>query len=250
MRRECIRKPNRTSVRNRWKTAMRKFLIAAAATAAIALPAFSAGAVSIDPADYDRILTEGYRTTTVDGADVSGHGAIAGNTDILSFSRGLDIGPVVVGEDILFIGNVSDGGADDIFVENVTGILTVDILNFTARTPQAGVGFAADFSLHVDDVLVETISLSGTGSDLIENRSFGPLLLTDQKFMLRAYGMAGWANYDIALALGPAPQPAQFQNQGPGQNRSIATAPIPGGLPLMLGGLALIGFAVAGRRRR
>ena len=225
---------------------MRKTLLAAIASTMVVLPALSAGAATITPADFTRILTEGRRTQTIDGADVSGHAALPDNGDVKSFSRSLDIGEIAPGDRLLLVGAVTAGGADEYFSEGVSGVVQFDVINFAASDRASDTPFNALFMVFLDGVLTETLDLGGAGADLIENQSFGSVAANNQRVGFRVYGTEGASAFDVGLSVTELPFFSSFGLDQPLER--LSTVPLPLSLPLLLGGLAALGLA--GRTRK
>lgn len=235
---------------------MHKHLLASVAALAVGVSAMTGHAVAIDPGDFNRILTEGFRTATVDGADVAGNAALPGNNDILSFSRSLDVGPFDPHAKVLLVGGVTAGGADEIFGARVSGIVDFSVLNFTATDPNVGGAFATDFYVLIDGEVAQEFRLSGTDDQLIENRAFSSLTLDNQKLGVRVFGRIANADYDVAFSISPlqsvGDEPGTGEpDLGPEASDSGAgnppPIPLPPALPLLLAGLGA--FGLAGQRR-
>ncbi|MEQ8748324.1 MAG: hypothetical protein RIC52_00990, partial [Amphiplicatus sp.] len=86
---------------------MSRMVIAAAMAAFATGASIAADAATIDPSDFDRKFTEGKRTATLDGADLTGFGWNAANNDV----KTLDVGALAPGDDLLLVGRVGAGGA-------------------------------------------------------------------------------------------------------------------------------------------
>lgn len=222
---------------------MQKFITAAAVAAIAFLPLSAATAATIDPSDFDLIFTEGKRTTTIDGADVSGHAWNDRNSDIKSF----DLGELNTKDDVLLVGWLGAGGADVYFSTSTTGRVEVSVINF-AQSDYAfddEAAFGARFELSVNDALVSHLELAGVGGDLIENQSLLPTTANDDRISLRILGLDAYTDFDIAIRVRSENAAAQVASV-------IGTVPLPAGLPLMAGALAMIGMASLrrGRARR
>ncbi|MEL6476868.1 MAG: VPLPA-CTERM sorting domain-containing protein [Pseudomonadota bacterium] len=209
---------------------MSKIIRAAIAAAPLAFGAFAAQAATIDPADFDLITSEGQRTATVDGADVSGLAVVVGNPD----NDSAELGSLRANDDILTIGRVVEMRTptapftDEYTFASARGQVDVNVINF-AESSRGGVSpFTGLFELLVDDTLVESFEI--TSSSLVENTAFSTLtFVNNQKVTIRVSALEGISDYDI------------------GVSGSFAV-PLPASLPLFLGGLA--GLAVVARRRK
>lgn len=220
--------PGRKNAKEKPMAKRAPFLLA---TVAVMLAHAGAGAVTIDPTDFDVILTENGRTTTIDGADVSGHAAIAGNGDI----RLLKFPNMRPGQKALFVGSVTSGGGDRFFNRHVTGLLEASVLNFAARDDNGGGAFSTLFKMFIGGVLMQTLDLSGDGDDLVENATFTSMQLDNQHVELMAHGTGGITLFDMMIGIAPAAE-APIQLLAPPQN--VVATPIPLGLPLMASVLA------------
>lgn len=211
---------------------MRAMTVLAIVTALAAAPALPAAAATVDPGAFDRIFTEGKRTLTVDGADVFGHAAVSGNGDVAVF----DMGPLSVGDDVLAVGRVVAGGSDSFAATPANGLVTVSVLNFAESSRDGESPFSALFKLFVGGALVETLDLGDSFPNVVENVAFGPVLTGGEEISLLIEAVSGVADYDVA-----------FSSVAPPQS-PIATAPAPAGLPLLFGGLAVLGMAACRKR--
>ena len=226
---------------------MNTLLSAVAAAALIILPLASSQAATIDPTDFDLIITEGKRTQTLDGADVSGVAWNNRNSDVKS----LDIGRLGAGDTVLLIGGVGAGGADVYFATSVTGIVEVSILNF-AQSPMffsEANAFGAQFDLSTKATLEDSLTLVsrldvfGQGSDLVENQSLAPVVGAGEIISLRILGLVGVTDFDIQINVRPEfVQLSAFSN--------VSAVPLPAGLPLMAGALAMVGLVNLRRNKK
>jgi hypothetical protein len=182
---------------------MNRFAFATGLAVALAT-ALPATAATIDPTDFDLILTESNRTATIDGADISGNEALPGNSNISTFSIGLDA-PV----DVLLAGKVGNGGRDRWESRLVTGELTVDVLNFTTSRNNNTDPFSTTFDILVNGTVVQSHTLSGTNNDLL-SASFSPIVLDGDNLQLRVQSVDGRTSYDIGVSLQPVPLAASF----------------------------------------
>ena len=213
---------------------MRK-TFAAAVAALVAFPVVTASAASINPADFDIIITEGKRTATVDGADVSGNAWNSRNSDV----KTMDIGPIGFGDDILLVGGVGAGGADVFFASDVTGQVDVNVINLAEASRSIGedIQFGARFDLFLNGALVETMDLFGNGAEIVDNNAFASVFTAGDEVRLRILGLAEVIDFDIGLSVA---NPFLSQRQALQQVNAV---PTPAALPLMFGALAFMGMA-------
>ena len=192
---------------------------------AVAIAAGSAQAATINPGDFDDIFTEGQRTQTVDGTDVSGF-TVAGFPDVTTF----DVGSIDVDDSLLIVGRGVENqlGLNDEFTsDSVSGVFTANIINFAESSRNGVSPFTGLFELFVDGSLVETIQISS--STLVENVAFTSITLNDASVLFRTTVTDGIADYDLSFS-------------------SVAAVPLPASLPLALAGL--LGLGYVGMRRR
>lgn len=157
----------------------------------------SASAVTIDPTSFDAIFTEGERVATVDGADVSGNAAVAGNGDVDT----VDIGPL--GGETLVVGRLAT--AEDSFTaSSVTGMATITVLNYAVASREGRSPFSATFQVLAGGVSVGSTSL-GTSAMGVPVASH---LFAGESFELLADGSAGTSDYDIRISIAAVPLPA------------------------------------------
>ena len=175
-----------------------KRLTLAAGLAAALCTALPAAASTIDPSDFETIFTEGGRTTTIDGADISGNAAVAGNKNIGRFDFGRFEGP----SQALFSGRVGNTGRDQWESRGVSGWLTFDVLNFTARKSNNTDPFSAKFMVFVNGKVVDEVTFSGTNTDLFST-TFAPILLDNADLRLRVKSLSGKSAYDISANIQP-----------------------------------------------
>lgn len=229
-----------------WRKAsvMNKVLSVATAAALFILPLASSHAATIDPTDFDLIITEGKRVQTLDGADVSNLAWNSRNSDVKS----LDIGPLNAGDDVLLVGGVGAGGADVYFTTSVTGIVEVSIVNF-AQSPldfDENAAFGGQFDLSTGTngsskpTLVSRLDLFGTGDELVENQSLAPVFSAGQQVWLSILGLAANTDFDIRISVGSFSAPALSSVSAPAL--SSVVVPLPAGLPLMTGAFAMLGM--------
>lgn len=187
------------------------------AVSALLLSAVAASAATVT-------YTEGKRTETIGGVDVSGYAALSGNGDIDSF----DVGTAVQGDSAMVIGRVAGVGNSDAWTSSsVTGTMSLSIDAY-AESSRAGVSpFSAMFELIVDGTSVETITLSGTSADTL-TATFADLKITGDSVEILITSLAGRSDYDLSA--------------------SISAVPLPATAAFLLAGLA--GLGVAGRRKK
>jgi hypothetical protein len=196
---------------------------------AASLTLFSFGtaqAATITPSDFDKILTEGKRETTVDGADVSGNAAVSGNGDVGVF----DLGPLP--SSTLLVGRLGGTGEDEFFSDNVTGYVSISILNYAVATRDPVAPFEAEFELLVNNVVESSTVLAGaTVGATFENIFLGDFMATDDLISLRFTSRSGSSHFDIAVNFDDA----------------ISIVPLPATALLLLSGL--VGVAGVSRRK-
>ncbi|MEM8697556.1 MAG: hypothetical protein AAGF44_00200 [Pseudomonadota bacterium] len=210
---------------------MKKFVIAALATAPIAFGSMVSQAATIDPNDFDTVISEATRTVTVDGTDVSGVVNVIGNPDIISEN----VGSLRANDDVLLLGRIvemrtpTSGFADEWTFSTGTASVEVSVINFAESTRFGVSPFTGLFELLIDDVLVDSFELTGSDPDVLMNNSFATIdFVKDSDLTVRITAVEGRSDYDIAV------------------NASFAV-PLPATLPLFLGGL--LGLAYVARRR-
>ncbi|MEM1162000.1 MAG: hypothetical protein AAGJ28_13785 [Pseudomonadota bacterium] len=210
---------------------MKKFVIAALATAPIAFGSMVSQAATIDPNDFDTVISEATRTATVDGTDVSGVVNVIGNPDIISEN----VGSLRANDDVLLLGRIvemrtpTSGFADEWTFSTGTASVEVSVINFAESTRFGVSPFTGLFELLIDDVLVDSFELTGSDPDVLMNNSFATIdFVKDSDLTVRITAVEGRSDYDIAV------------------NASFAV-PLPATLPLFLGGL--LGLAYVARRR-
>lgn len=203
-----------------------KTLITAAALATVA--ATAGHAATIDPASFDNIITEGKRTTTVDGADVSGNAGPRNNGDVgMAFDMGVVTNTLLVGR-LKGTATSAEVGIDGFAAQNVSGLATVSILNYAISDRDGEAPYGSTFQLLVDGAVRESITLTGATSAVsFMNEMFATVRLYGEELAVRVNSIEGASDYDISVNVAPVPLPA-------------------GGL-LLLGGL---GGAAALRRRK
>jgi len=226
---------------------MKKLFSAAAAAALIILPLASSHAATINPNDFDLIITEGKRTQTLDGVDVSGFAWNSRNSDVKS----LDIGTLNAGDDVLLVGGVGAGGADVFFSTSATGTVEVSIVNFA----QAALDFSEtnafgsrfDLSTGSDPevglTLVSRLDLFGVGSELVENQALTPVVSAGEVVSLRILGLAANTDFDVRISVLPDVETG-FSAVGGGAPAlsAVSAVPLPAGMPLLAGALAMFGM--------
>lgn len=176
--------------------------VAAALLATLSLSA-PTGATTIDPTNFDMILTEGRRITTVDGADVSGNAATPGNGDIVSHT----VTSVPEDSSTLLVGRLIAAGGDSWFFNNVTGHLSLDVLNYTEAFNAGLDPFNAEFKLFVNGTQVERLRLFGDPGQSFA-ASFSVRRLTGDDVELRISSTEGASDYDINFSVTSVPLPA------------------------------------------
>lgn len=208
---------------------MNKTLSTLILSAALLLPAVQATAATVVPGDFDRIFTEGKRTSTVDGANVSGHAARNNNGDVGLF----DIGGIAAGEAILLVGRVVRAGSDRFVAGNVSGLIDIAVVNYAESSRKGLSPFKAAFELRIDGALTQTVVLEGQSADILDG-VFTPFVVNNQTVEFRVRSQLGRSDYDAAI----------FSRVASGPN----AVPAPAALPLLLSAFA--GLAVLGARRR
>lgn len=229
---------------------MNKVFSVAAAAALLILPLASTHAATIDPTDFDLIITEGKRTQTLDGADVSGLAWNSRNSDVKS----LDIGTLNAGDDVLLVGSVGAGGADVYFSTSATGTIEVSIVNF-AQSPfdfSESNAFGSRFDLSTGQnggselTLVSRLDVFGQGSELVENQTLAPVISAGEMVSLRILGLTAFTDFDVRISVLPD---AVVAIGGPLLS-SVSAVPLPAGLPLMAGAFAMLGMVGLGRSKK
>lgn len=182
-----------------------KCLKIAAGLAVALCTALPAVASTINPADYELIYTEGRRTTTIDGANISGNAARANNRGIGRFNIGALAGPM----DVLLAGKVARTGRDQWESRNVSGWLSFDVLNYTATRSNNTDPFSARFDVIVNGTVAQSVTLSGSHTALLST-SLSPILLDEADVRLRVKSISGRSSYDISASIQPIPVAASF----------------------------------------
>lgn len=166
------------------------------AAIALALSAVSASAATVT-------FTEGLRTETIAGVDVSGNSARADNKDIGSFN----LGTVSQGDEGLLIGRVAgEGSQSDAWKMGVTGVIQVDILAYAEASRKGTSPFGGTFDLVIDGAVVETVSLDGTTGVL--SGSFSEYTVNDKIVKIVTTSSTGASDYDITFNVTAVPLPA------------------------------------------
>ncbi|MEM6941827.1 MAG: VPLPA-CTERM sorting domain-containing protein [Pseudomonadota bacterium] len=162
------------------------------------LTAGAASAVTVDPADFDSVFTEGLRTATTSGEAAVGSEAVPGNGDIDTF----DI-PGLAG-DTLLVGRVED--ATDTYTSgSVTGFATITVLNYAQAVRDGISPFSAVFSVFAGSTEVGsgTFGSAGPTSGVVAASQFN-----GDPFRLVVDGQSGAADYDVSISIASVPLPA------------------------------------------
>ncbi len=167
-----------------------------AATIAI-LTATAGHASTVNPADFDSIFTEGRRTATVDGADVSGNAAGAGNGDV-------GVLDLTTSGDSLLVGRVTGTGSDEFSLTGFSGMVSFDLLNYAESSRRGQSPFSSLFELLVDGVVISANTFTGTDNTVvIEDQNLGLVDVVSQNVLLRVSSLLGVSDYDISLTVVP-----------------------------------------------
>ena len=193
----------------------------------ISLLCFSqtAFASTIHPSNVDTIFTEGGRTTTIDGADISGNAVASGNSDIQRHY--IDGSPDT--SSYLLSGQLDDSDMDRWIFRGFTGIFDFTLINYAASAANSGSTFSGLFSMTIDGINVGSVSLGGTSGQTVSN-PFGTFDLDNANILIEARGVSGTSNYDLSV--------------------EIATAPLPTSGLLLGAGLFSVGAVMRRRARR
>ncbi len=175
---------------------MLKIGVAAAAMSA----ASAATAVTVDPNDFDSIFTEGQRTETVNGADVSGNAAVSGNGDVGT----VDI-PDLSGN-TLIVGRVTNG-SDNYTSASVTGLATITVLNYAEAVRAGASPFSAVFEFFAGGVSQGSTTLTSNGVPF-SDVTVGSFNYTGESFGLTVNGQQGASDYDVSISIAAVPLPA------------------------------------------
>jgi hypothetical protein len=197
------------------------------AAASVALLAATAGhSATINPADYDDIYTEGKRVATVDGANVAGNDAVAGNGDVTNFGLG------ALAADTLLVGRVVNTGVDEWLGSGLTGTFGVNIINYAISSRNGGSPFEALFEVLINGTVASSVNLLGSSATaMFMNQSLGSFALAGDDVEVRITSAQGASDYDIELTFDP-----------------VAAVPVPAAGLLLL--TALGGAGVMRRRKK
>lgn len=238
---------------------MLRFTLAAATAAICAAASGIAAAATIDPNDFDRIYTESRRTTTVDGADVSGHGWNGARNSDIKESAPFDIGPLNPGDDVLLVGAVTTGGSDPYFSTEATGQVTFSVLNVGYWDAMGGRTFGTTFEIFIDGVLEATETLFALKDDTNESLNFATFDLDGSAIDIIVTGARNASYFDFGISVvesTPPPAPAAqdedtfvFQTRAFTTAESVSSVPVPAPIAMMLGSVGLLGLQGWRRRR-
>ncbi len=180
---------------------MKRFALAA--TLVASLLGTDAAATTVHPTEFNRILTEGRRTATVDGADISGNAAVAGNGNVNLFNAG----DLNTGDNVLLAGRVVGSGQDAWEFTNASGFLDLEVLNFASSSRKGTSIFGGSFDLFVDGVRRQFTGFGGSAGDNFSGQ-FSQLRLDNSTVRIVARAQGGASDYDLSLSLIAVPLPA------------------------------------------
>lgn len=237
----------------------------AAATAAIcAVVSGFAVAATINPNDFDRIYTESRRTTTVDGADVSGHGWNgARNSDIKAHAP-FNIGPLNIGDDVLLVGAVTTGGTDPYFSSEAFGQVSFSVLNIGFWDAMGGETFGTTFEIFIDGVLEASETVFALKDETNESLNFATFDLDGSAIDIIVSGAENASYFDLGISVVDSTRSNEReelfdQNDGDDifvlqarnliSGSSLSAVPVPAPFAMMLGGFGFLGLQGWRRRR-
>lgn len=159
-------------------------------------------ASTIHPNNVDSIFTEGGRTTTIGGDDISGNAVASGNPDINRHF--IDASPDT--DSYLLSGQLDASDMDRWIFRGISGLFSVNLLDYAGSASNGGASFSGDFTVSIDGLVVGSLSLGGTSGQSVSN-PFGSFNVDDANILIQATGTSGTSNYDIAVNIATAPLP-------------------------------------------